>query len=54
MAKEQRVNIIQEYHFSNVISAKISFVINVVKMMHIEDILPCRLFWENLIIMVEL
>ncbi len=31
-------NIIQEYHFSNVTSAKISFVINVVNMVHIEDI----------------
>ncbi len=38
MANEQRMNIIQEYHFSSVTSAKISFVINVVKMVHIEDI----------------
>ncbi len=38
MAKEQWMNIIQEYHFSNVTSAKISPRINVVKMVHIEDI----------------
>ncbi len=31
------MNIIQEYHFSNVTSANISFVINVIKMVHIED-----------------
>ncbi len=30
--------VIQEYNFSSVISAKISFVINVVKIVHIVDI----------------
>ncbi len=38
MAKEQRLNIIQEYDLSSVTSAKILFVLNVLKMVHIEDI----------------
>ncbi len=38
MAKEQRLGIIQEYHFSSVTSAKISFVIDVSKMVDIRNI----------------